>query len=147
VRTYAGPVPPFPPLYYMYYMYLYPGGRASPSPTPTIIYKIFIYIQVDVRTYAGPVPTESREGEWKITYRKNDASWTLQIYCHDSACVQGEARIQAAVIIYNEEDKVIQLEHVPTYVCSRGNHLALTLNVDSPDNSKVMVVLIKPVPL
>lgn len=103
-------------------------------------------IQVDVRTYSGPVPCSNRNGEWKITYRKNGDNWTLQIFCHESATVNGEARIQAAVVIYNDEEKVIQVEQEPTYVCSRGNHLALNINVDNIVDSKVMAVLLKPVP-
>ncbi|XP_021371214.1 BTB/POZ domain-containing protein 17-like isoform X2 [Mizuhopecten yessoensis] len=103
-------------------------------------------IQVDVRTYAGPVPCSLREGEWKITYRKNGDCWTLQIFCHESATVNGEARVQAAVIIYNDEEKVIQVEQVPTYVCSRGNHLGLNINVDNLADSKLMALLLKPVP-
>lgn len=102
-------------------------------------------IQVDVRTYAGPVPTDKREGEWKITYRKNGDNWTLQIFCHDSATVNGEARVQAAVIVFDEEENVIQVEQVPTYTCSRGNHLALNINVDNFNDSKMMAVLLKPV--
>ncbi|XP_061170226.1 BTB/POZ domain-containing protein 17-like isoform X2 [Saccostrea echinata] len=104
-------------------------------------------IQVDVRTYAGPVPTDKREGEWKITYRKNGDNWTLQIFCHDSATVNGEARVQAAVIVFDEEENVIQVEQVPTYTCSRGNHLALNINVDNFADSKVMAVILKPVPI
>lgn len=103
-------------------------------------------IQVDVKTYAGPVPTDKREGEWKITYRKNGDSWTLQIFCHDSATVNGEARVQASVIVYNDDEKVIQVEQVPTFVCSRGNNLALNLNVNNPDDSKLMAIILKPVP-
>ncbi|XP_052078674.1 BTB/POZ domain-containing protein 17-like isoform X1 [Mytilus californianus] len=103
-------------------------------------------IQVDVKTYAGPVPTDKREGEWKITYRKNGDSWTLQIFCHDSATVNGEARVQASVIVYDEDEKVIQVEQVPTFVCSRGNNLALNLNVNNPDDSKLMAIILKPVP-
>lgn len=103
-------------------------------------------IQVDVKTYAGPVPTDKREGEWKITYRKNGDSWTLQIFCHDSATVNGEARVQASVIVKNDDEKVIQVEQVSTFVCSRGNNLALTLNVDNPEDSKNMAIILKPVP-
>ena len=104
-------------------------------------------IQVDVKTYAGPVPTDKREGEWKITYRKNGDNWTLQIFCHDSATVNGEARVQAAVIVFDEDENVIQVEQVPTYTCSRGNHLALTINVDNFTESKIMAVILKPVPI
>ena len=39
-------------------------------------------IQVDVRTYVGPVPSMSRDGEWKITYRKSNDTWTLQVNFH-----------------------------------------------------------------
>lgn len=104
-------------------------------------------IQVDVRTYAGPVPTDKREGEWKITYRKNGDHWTLQIFCHDSATVNGEARIQAAVIIFDEEENVIQVDQANTYTCSRGNNLAMTINVDNSTDSKVMALILKPVPI
>lgn len=104
-------------------------------------------IQVDVRTYAGPVPTDKREGEWKITYRKNGDHWTLQIFCHDSATVNGEARIQAAVIIFDEEENVIQVDQANTYTCSRGNNLAMTINVDNSIDSKVMALILKPVPI
>ncbi|KAK3099700.1 hypothetical protein FSP39_008225 [Pinctada imbricata] len=104
-------------------------------------------IQVDVKTYAGPVPTDKREGEWKITYRKNGENWTLQIFCHESAMIHGEARVQAAVIVLNEDEKVIQVEQVPTFVCSRGNHLAVSVNVDDPGESKIMAVILKPVPV
>lgn len=103
-------------------------------------------IQVDVRTYAGPVPTDAREGDWKITYRKTNDCWTLQLICHESAMINGEARIQASVLMYNEEEKVVQVEQVPTFICSRGNNLSITINVDSPDDVKMMVMLIKPVP-
>ncbi|KAL3878120.1 hypothetical protein ACJMK2_030555 [Sinanodonta woodiana] len=105
-------------------------------------------IQVDVKTYAGPVPSDTREGDWKITYRKNPDScnWSLQFYCHESATINGEALVQASVIIYNDADKVIQLEMVDSYVCTRSRHLAITVSIDNPDESKLMVVLIKPVP-
>ncbi|XP_041356923.1 BTB/POZ domain-containing protein 17-like isoform X2 [Gigantopelta aegis] len=103
-------------------------------------------IQVDVRTYVGPVPSESKDGEWKITYRKTNECWTLQIYCHESAMVNGEARIQASLIIYDDEDKVVQVESSPIFYCSRGNHLSMNVNLPTNEESKLMGVLIKPMP-
>lgn len=64
-------------------------------------------IQVDVRTYVGFVFIDKREGEWKIIYRKNGDYWTLQIFCYDFVIVNGEVRIQAVVIIFDEEENVI----------------------------------------
>ncbi|ESO93668.1 hypothetical protein LOTGIDRAFT_228487 [Lottia gigantea] len=103
-------------------------------------------IQVDVRTYVGPVPSENKEGEWKITYRKNQDSWTLQIYGHESAMINGEAEIQSSVVIYNEYDHVIQVDAAPTQICSRNNNLSMTINVPKAEEAKTMAVLIKPMP-
>ncbi|XP_064638054.1 BTB/POZ domain-containing protein 17-like isoform X3 [Lineus longissimus] len=101
-------------------------------------------IQVDVKMYVGPVPNEKRDGDWKITYRKNGDVWSLQIYCHESAMVQNEAKFQATVMVFNEEEKVVQVERPPVYVCSRGNHQNVTLTIDEPELSKTMGVIIKP---
>uniref|UniRef100_A0A0B6ZN58 BTB domain-containing protein n=1 Tax=Arion vulgaris TaxID=1028688 RepID=A0A0B6ZN58_9EUPU len=103
-------------------------------------------IQVDVRTYAGPVPSVSRDGEWKIAYRKSNDTWTLQIYCHESALVGGEARVQAALIIANHEDQVVQVEESDITICSRSNHLTMNVLVPNQDQCKSMAVLIKPLP-
>lgn len=103
-------------------------------------------IQVDVRTYAGPVVSEKRNGEWKITYRKHENNWNINIFCHDSATINGEAFIEVTVIIFNEDEKVIQVDMVPSTVCTRSNNLALSVNVDNPSDSKNMILLIKPVP-
>ncbi|XP_012945065.1 BTB/POZ domain-containing protein 17 isoform X2 [Aplysia californica] len=103
-------------------------------------------IQVDVRTYVGPVPSLARDGEWKISYRKTNDTWTLQVYCHESALVNGEARVQAALIISNQDDRVVQLEESEITTCSRGNHLTMSVAVPNQDSCKSMSVLIKPVP-
>lgn len=102
-------------------------------------------IQVDVRTYAGPVVSENRNGEWKITYRKHENNWTINLFCHESATINGEAHIEVCVLIFNDEEKVIQVEMVPSTVCTRSNSLGLSVNVDNPSASKNMVLLIKPV--
>lgn len=104
-------------------------------------------IQVDVRTYIGPVPSSSREGEWKITYRKTNDSWTLQVYCHDSALVNGEARIQAVLVISDDEERVLQVEQSEETVCSRVSHLSMIINMPTTNEAKLMTVLLKPVPL
>ncbi|BFZ15141.1 hypothetical protein BsWGS_18180 [Bradybaena similaris] len=103
-------------------------------------------IQVDVRTYVGPVPSMTRDGEWKISYRKSNDTWTIQLYCHESALVGGEAQIQAALIITNENDQVVQVEESDITVCSRGNHLTMSVSVANQDQCKNMAVLIKPIP-
>ncbi|KAK6975292.1 BTB/POZ domain-containing protein 17-like isoform X1 [Biomphalaria glabrata] len=103
-------------------------------------------IQVDVRTYVGSVPSESRDGEWKITYRKSNDTWTLQIYCHESALQGGEARVQAVLIITNQDDQVVQVEESEVTVCTRGTHLAMNATVPDQDLSKNMAVLFKPIP-
>ncbi|CAG5118205.1 unnamed protein product [Candidula unifasciata] len=103
-------------------------------------------IQVDVRTYVGPVPSMARDGEWKISYRKSNDTWTIQLYCHESALVGGEAQIQAALIITNENDQVVQVEESDVTVCSRGNHLTMSVGVANQEQCKNMAVLIKPIP-
>lgn len=103
-------------------------------------------IQVDVRTYVGSVPSELRDGEWKITYRKSNDTWTLQIYCHESALQGGEARVQAVLIITNLDDRVVQVDESEVTVCSRGTPLTMNALVPNQDISKNMAVLIKPLP-
>lgn len=103
-------------------------------------------IQVDVKTFRGPVPTEVREADWKITYRKQNEIWSLQLYCHETALVNSEARIQASVLLYNEQEKVIQVQREQTCVCTRGNNININISVDQPEMIKNMAVLIKPVP-
>ncbi|XP_052791393.1 BTB/POZ domain-containing protein 17-like isoform X2 [Mya arenaria] len=103
-------------------------------------------IQVDVRTYAGPVVSENRSGEWKITYRKHDNSWSINLFCHDSAMLNGEAYIEVSVIIYNNDDKVIQVDMNPATSCTRTNNVSLNVDVNNIFSSKNMVLLIKPVP-
>ncbi|XP_013397510.1 BTB/POZ domain-containing protein 17-like isoform X1 [Lingula anatina] len=102
-------------------------------------------IQVDVRTYVGPVPNEQKEGEWKITYRKNNDTWSLQLYCHDSAMVNGEAKVQATILIHNEQEKPLQVQRTGTFACSRGNSLNIQVTLQDIEPSKSMVILIKPI--
>lgn len=105
-------------------------------------------IQVDVKTGVGPVPSTVKDGEWKITYRKSGDTgvWTVQMYCHESAMVNNEARIQASLVVFNEEDKVVQVERAPTCICGRTNSLTMQLTIADSEGAKNMLVLIKPVP-
>ena len=103
-------------------------------------------IQVDVKMFVGPVPNYKREGEWKITYRKSNDNWTLQFFCHDSALVQGEARVEVTVLVSDGEDDVIQVIEMPEGSVSRGNHMTVNVNVEQPDDAQTMMVIIKPVP-
>lgn len=103
-------------------------------------------IQVDVKMYRGPVPSESRDGDWKLTYRKQMDSWALQIYCHETAMVNAEARIQTSIIVYNDQEKVIQVHQEPQIVCTRGSTVTINTVVEQPHLARNMAVLIKPVP-
>ena len=103
-------------------------------------------IQVDIKMYKGPVPQETREADWKITYRKQMDTWQLQLYCHESGLVNNEARIQASILIFNENDKVIQMNREPTMVVTRGNSVNVVITIKHPSLAKTMSILIKPVP-
>jgi len=102
-------------------------------------------IQVDVKTFRGPVPSEAREADWKVTYRKQVENWSLQLYCHETALVNNEAHIQPTIIVYNEEDKVIQVHREEKRVCLRGCTITIQMTMDYPDLAKSMSVLIKPI--
>lgn len=69
-----------------------------------------------------------------------------QLYCHESALVGGEARIQAALVIANQDDRVVQVEESDITICSRGNHLTMTISVPNQDHCKSMAVLVKQLP-
>ena len=103
-------------------------------------------IQVDVKMYRGPVPSDNRTGDWKITYRKQQETWLLQLYSHESAMVSSEARVQCSVIIHNDQEKVVQVHREPTTICSRGNNVTIQISVNQPVNARSMSVLIKPIP-
>ena len=97
--------------------------------------------------YRGPVPVENRDGDWKITYRKTPAgTWQIQLYGHETAMVNTEARIQPSILIYNEHDKVIQVHRHETTTISRGNCINMTVNLLNPPIARKLSVLIKPVP-
>lgn len=102
-------------------------------------------IQVDVKMYRGPVPSETRDADWKITYRKQLDSWALQIYCHETALINAEARIQPSIIIYNEHDKVIQVHQEDQMVCARGSTVTISTMVEEPQIARNMALLLKPV--
>lgn len=104
-------------------------------------------VQVDVKTFRGPVPCELREADWKLTYRKQGEVWSLAFFCHETALVNGEAHIQPTVIVYNEQDKVIQVHREPKRVCTRGSTMTIQLNMDQPDLARTMSVLIRPIPI
>ena len=103
-------------------------------------------IQVDVKMYKGPVPSENRDADWKITYRKQGEIWTLLLYCHETGLVHNEARIQPSIIIFNDMDKVMQVFREPACVITRGNTYTIQLSVDQPSVSRHMSVLLKPMP-
>jgi len=102
-------------------------------------------IQMDVKTFRGPVPSELRDADWKVTYRKQMQNWSLQLYCHETALVNNEAHVQPTIIVYNEEDKVIQVHREEKRVCLRGCTVTVQMTMDYPDLAKNMSVLIKPI--
>ncbi|XP_074649901.1 uncharacterized protein LOC141905067 [Tubulanus polymorphus] len=105
-----------------------------------------VRFQVDVKMYIGPVPKEVRDGDWRVTYRRQLDNWSLQIYCHETAMVQTEAKFQAVVLIYNEDDKVIQVERAPVFRCCRSSHQTMTFTIQNSEQAKVLGLLIKPLP-
>jgi len=102
-------------------------------------------IQVDVKTFRGPVPSEARDADWKVTYRKQMENWSLQLYCHETALVNNEAHVQPTVIVYNDDDKVIQVHREEKRVCLRGCTITVQMTMDFPELAKNMSILIKPI--
>lgn len=102
-------------------------------------------IQMDVKTFRGPVPSEVREADWKVTYRKQMENWSLSLYCHETALVNNEAHVQPTIIVYNEEDKVIQVHREEKRVCLRGCTVTVQMTMHYSDLAKSMSVLIKPI--
>lgn len=103
-------------------------------------------IQVDVKTFRGPVPCDLREADWKLTYRKQGEVWSLTFFCHETALVNNETHIQPTIIIYDDQDKVIQVHHEERRICTRGSTVTIQLNFDQSDLAKTMSILIRPVP-
>lgn len=103
-------------------------------------------IQVDVKTFRGPVPCEARDADWKLTYRKQGEVWSLQFYCHETALVNNEAHIQPTIIVYNEQERIIQVHREEKRVCLRGSTITVQLTMDQADQARNMAVLIRPVP-
>ena len=69
-----------------------------------------------------------------------------QVYCHESALVCGEARVQAALVISGQDDRVMMLAESDVTTCSRGNHLNMSVAVPNQELCKSMSVLIKQFP-
>ena len=103
-------------------------------------------IQVDVKMYRGPVPKDVRDGDWKITYRKQNDIWSLQLFAHETALLNNEAKVQATIIIYNDEDKPVHVHREGTLTCPRGNTVTIQTAVQQRESARSMSILIKPVP-
>ena len=103
-------------------------------------------IQVDVKTFRGPMASESKDAEWKITYRKQSSSWQVCLIPLDSALIGGEIRLLASLIVLDENEKVIQISSPGLLVCGRGGSVSLQITLDQPDQARFMSLLIKPVP-
>jgi len=99
-----------------------------------------------VKTTRGPVPSESKDADWKVTYRKQGDTWVMQFFCHETALVNNEAHIHPSIIVYNEQEKVIQVHREDRKQCSRGSTLTIQMSMERPELARSMVILIKPVP-
>ncbi|KAK6975291.1 BTB/POZ domain-containing protein 17-like isoform X3 [Biomphalaria glabrata] len=100
----------------------------------------------NVKTYVGPVPSESMDGLCKIAYRKTYFHWAVRVHCHESALQGGEARVQGVLIITDQDDQVVQVEESKVTVCTRETHLGMLAKLAGPNMSKNMIVLFKPIP-
>ncbi len=97
--------------------------------------------------FRGPVPVEARDGDWKITYRKPQNNiWSLQLYGHDTAMVNNEARVQPTLLVYDEHEKVIQVDRGALSIVTRGSCINMQLTIDEPSQARNMAVLLKQVP-
>lgn len=103
-------------------------------------------LQVDVRTNVGPVPSDAMTGEWKITYRKNNDVINMQIICHDSACVPGEAYLEISTMVTNEDDKVIQVDMSVPFTVARSKPLTHNVTLGRTAESRNMMIILKPLP-
>ena len=57
-----------------------------------------------------------------------------------------EARVEASVIVYDESDRIIQVHREPTFACTRGSAMNVSVTIEQPDLAHHMAVLLKPVP-
>ena len=107
-------------------------------------------IQVDVKIYRGPAPKVQRQGDWKVIYLTNRLDcnrWTLRINCNYSAIMEScnNCKAQVTAIVYNNEHTVLQVEHGSTFTFNTHNHYELDLHLFYPNESKELILLIKPV--
>lgn len=107
-------------------------------------------IQVDVKIYRGPTPKREKLGDWKVIYltdRSNINRWMLRITCNYTAIMESSNNCKARVtaIVYNNHHTVLQVEHGPTFTFNTQNHYELDLNLCYPNESKELILLIKPV--
>jgi BTB/POZ domain-containing protein 17 len=98
-----------------------------------------------VKTTRGPVPSDVRDADWKVTYRKQVETWSMQFYCHETALINNEAHVQPTIIVYDDHDKVIQVHREERRVCLRGCTLNLQMSIDHPDIARNMAILVKPI--
>lgn len=104
-------------------------------------------IQVDVRMFSGPVPAEVRDAEWRVVYRRqNNNLWSVSFIPSESAMKNGngEARIEASLIILDEKDVVVSLIRAGPVGCTRTTYLTIELDTASLPNAKTMQTIIKP---
>jgi len=78
-------------------------------------------------------------------HRKQQENWSMQLYCHETALVNNEAHVQPSIVIYNDEEKVIQVHREEKRVCLRGCTITCQMTIDYPELAKSMAVLIKPI--
>jgi hypothetical protein len=104
-------------------------------------------IQVDVRMFSGPVPAQVRDAEWRVVYRRqNNNLWSVSFIPSESAMknANGEARIEASLIILDEKDVVVSLIRAGPVGCTRTTYLTIELDTASLPMAKTMQTIIKP---
>ena len=101
-------------------------------------------IQVDLKKFCDPVPSKAHGTDWKVTCRPL-AYWSLEMHCHETMPVNNETHVQPTIIMYNEDDNVIQVHREEKRECLRGSTITIQITMDYPDLTKTMSVLIKPV--
>lgn len=82
---------------------------------------------------------------YKDLFNQFPQVWSLQLYCHDTALLNGETHVQPTVIVLNDKEKVIQVHREEKKIFIRGSTITVQVTISQPEMAKSMAVLIKPV--
>lgn len=97
----------------------------------------------DVKTWRGSVPSEERNLEWKVTYRRavdrvidSSLNWVVHVLAHD------DITAELALIMQDQNDRVLDVQKEPVTTLARGQ--SVTLSVILPKAAHTLALLIKP---